>query len=329
LSDGRQSVEQVIDTARKNRIGVIAFTDHDITMGADMFAKAAKSSADVGVVSGIEISSGLPHDLGGGDHSKFHITGLFVDPADKGLEHHTHAVRAAKVERTIKTVQSLNELGFRVSLDKVIAECSGGMIGYPHIVRVMMRDPRNVELVETYRRKMEQAAKQEPDVAMQYKKMILSGPDQYPYTLFFHHDSFVRGLVHASAKQPDMDKSVALIRNAGGVAILAHYYTVSSVITPPILRGFIDQGRLDGVETVFGLFELMPKSRESVQQEREIARDVVARTGCLPGGGADSHCKEDMDLFSQNAAKLGDTVGMARKIILRRNSAANSNLLGP
>jgi len=50
----------------------------------------------------------------------------------------------------------------------------------------------------------------------------------------------------------DMDTSVKLIRDAGGVAILAHFGTIKNKIDIDMLEKFLKEGRIDGVEVISG-----------------------------------------------------------------------------
>lgn len=312
-SDGRQNYAEVLNDSKRLGIGTVAFTDHDIPMGRENFE--VTSTEGVRVISGIEISSGLPKEFGGGHHSKFHIVGLFVDPADIGLADHGQRVLQDRRERTRKTVLALEDAGFAITFEEVETESVGGIMGYPHIVRAMMRKPENVAQIEFYRNRMEIEAEHDPEVGRNYEAMMNAGPSQYPYTLFFHHQAFVRGIVQQSGRQPDMDASVALIRNAGGVALLAHYYSVSDIIGPDLLEKFIISKRLDGLEIIFGLFEFMPGSKESKEKERKQVREIAMRTGCMVGGGADSHRREDLELYAAVAELSGPSIGMYDELI--------------
>src|SRR3972149_3776185 len=85
VSDGLMLYLNTLKICEKCGVGTVAFTDHDSLPGKKTVSELKKYSGPVKWISGIEISSGLPVELGGKPTSKFHIIGLFVNPFDKAL----------------------------------------------------------------------------------------------------------------------------------------------------------------------------------------------------------------------------------------------------
>lgn len=324
-SDGKQTYDQVLETARQYGIGMTAFTDHDTLMPISVVNRL-RGEAMAGWISGIEISSILPSELGNKPHSKFHIVGLFVDPTHIELKQHCQNAAEDKTNRSQRIVAALRGLGFDITVSEVLNKSSGTAIGYPHIVEALLEKDPNKPKLESIRKKMENAAKHDLETRKKYQKMMESGPKQYPYTLLFSSSAFIPGIYQRSNFQKGLDENVNLIRNAGGVAILAHYYSVSDVISPNLLDTLIRDGRLDGIETVFGLFALVDGNPNLFQREQKVTSEIAARRDCLQSGGADSHHQQDIIDFVKLKSFSNRTTNMAETIIKRRKDSSWSSL---
>ena len=121
VSDGKINYEQALDTCVKNKIGVIAFTDHDALPGEKELKELEDlKNHEVEYVIGIELSSGFPKEIGG-TGSLFHIVGLFVDPHNKPLLDYTKTLEESRRVRTQVTITNLQKVGFNISFDDVLA----------------------------------------------------------------------------------------------------------------------------------------------------------------------------------------------------------------
>src|SRR5438309_164072 len=87
-SDGKLSYLEVLKLASENNIGSLAFTDHDSLPTIETLNLLRKENTEVKWSIGIEVSSGLPLELGRKTCSSFHILGLFIDPTNKELIDH-------------------------------------------------------------------------------------------------------------------------------------------------------------------------------------------------------------------------------------------------
>src|SRR5262245_56689114 len=94
-SDGTQTYAQVLETARRCGIGVVAFTDHDMLPSETEVERLRQYDGPVKWLIGCEISSGLPRELGGGPTSSLHVLGLFCDPGNAALREHCARAQAA------------------------------------------------------------------------------------------------------------------------------------------------------------------------------------------------------------------------------------------
>jgi len=119
--------------------------------------------------------------------TEIHILGYFIDWRETALVKKLREIRENRVERIIEMLDRLKEHGVEISLDKVLAKITTGSVGRMHLARVMVEQNVVGTLAETF------------------EKYI--GDDKPCY---------------APHKRVDYRDAIKLIRNAGGVPVLAH-----------------------------------------------------------------------------------------------------------
>lgn len=314
LSDGTQTHMNVLATAERNGFGVVAFTDHDIVPGSDTLAELKQYKGPVKWIVGCEMSSALPRELGGTSHSSFHILGLFVDPHNPALLAYSRTALSARVERMERLVKNLQKLGFAISAEECERQAGDGTVGRPHIVRALLAHPENAQVVEKLRLEVKMRAKGDPVLSARYEAMMRdaekNGEFVYPFYLFLRTDSFIPDIYVEYSHSVDMDETARIIRGAGGVAILAHWWTVKDKITPDMLRTILADKRLDGVE--ISSHHGDPKGGGDAELLRNIARE----TECMVTIGVDAHKAEDFETFAKNPL-VKETPGIVESIINR------------
>ena len=308
-SDGTQSHLEVLEAARRNKVSVVAFTDHDTLPSAADLAKLKAYEGSVKWLVGCEISSGLPAELGGGVTSSLHILGLFTDPTNKELLEHCTKAMAARTRRMEQIVGNLKGLGFTISIEDCLAASGGETVGRPHIVRALNSHPENAAIIEGMKADMEKAAVGSAAVAMDYAHMMERPPSDYPYRLFLSDDAFIPNIYVDYLYSIDLDSAVKLIRGAGGVAIVAHWYTAQRKIDAEMLEGMIRDGRLDGVELMGNPMNGMARRAEP------ILSAMVKRTGCIATYGIDGHREQDMENFVNDQSVASKSIGQTAKLI--------------
>ncbi len=113
-SDGLQSPQDVVQTALRNGVNLIAVTDHDNAIGRGEVKQLAVS-AGIYAVDGIEISA-YEGDL------KVHTLGYSLDfNAPEYIAFYKRLLEAS-VERAADSVKKLNSGGIRITMDEVLAE---------------------------------------------------------------------------------------------------------------------------------------------------------------------------------------------------------------
>ena len=84
------------------------------------------------VVRGCEISAGT--ELG-----ELHILGLWLPENPQPLLEKLAWLRQRRAERNVGIVQKLQDLGYDITIDEVLAAAKGESVGRPHIAEVMLR----------------------------------------------------------------------------------------------------------------------------------------------------------------------------------------------
>ena len=314
-SDGLLNYLEVLDVCAENNIGVMGFTDHD-SLPDEKNVELLKENKNHPTkwVIGIEISSGLPKGMKGSS-SGLHIVGLFVDPFDKDLLEHSKKSFDSRIEGMEKTVKNLKKLGFDITAEQVLKVAGDAAVGRPHIVQAIKSKKKNLKIIEEMMKKMESDAKKDSEIKKKYDKMMKFGERQYPYVLFLSQDSYIKGEYFSYTYRPDFDKCVSLIRNSGGLAFLAHWFTAKNKITEKVLDKLLKENRLDGVETIYGLWTGMNITRTNMNKQRAILKRLAKKHNKLESGGVDAHSKEDFKLFAKEKWYSDWTLGMVEKII--------------
>lgn len=170
-----------------------------------------------------------------------HILGYFVDHTDLRLLAALEHLRSRRLERAREMVDALAAAGFDVTIERVLAHAGEGAVGRSHIARALV-DAGQVESVE-----------------LAFRRLIGRG-----------ERFFIEKRLLSAAE------AVALIRDAGGVAVLAH---------PGISRaddaipGLVHAG-LEGIEAFHA---------EHSDADRERYAAQAARLGLVATGGSDYH----------------------------------------
>src|SRR5205823_1671060 len=123
------------------------------------------------------------------------------------------------------------------------------------------------------------------------------GPTQYPYAMFLGDYAFFPGFKVPYQYWLDFDKSVSLIREAGGIASIAHYATVKNQMDFAKIEGILGDDRVDGMETVYGMWKYGTNEEQDMNEERQMVRELVQKYDRLATGGADAHSQKDLENF--------------------------------
>jgi predicted metal-dependent phosphoesterase TrpH len=204
-----------------------------------------KEAMAVGKEVGVEVVPGVELSAKF-PNGTMHILGFFVDPSDSIFLQRLAMLQEARSQRNPKIVKKLQGLGIEITYDEVVAASGGGQVGRPHFASVLMEKG----YVKT--------------IAEAFEKYLKNGGPAY-----VEKDRF------------SPEESIALIHEAGGVAALAHPFTLHLPVEEMerVLERLTRAG-LNGVEVYYSIH-----SPEQTAQYEQLAR----KWGLVATGGSDFH----------------------------------------
>ncbi len=178
-SDGIKTPRELVDFAIGNGIDILAITDHDTLGGIDEAVQYAKSK-EIQLVPGIEFS--IDYDDG-----SFHLVGLGIDYTDEAILKRTQSLQDARDSRIYHMVGDLKRHKINISVDEVLEESGGGVMGRPHVARVLIKHGYASDMKEVF------------------ANYLVKGKPGY-----------------VSKERISLEEATTLIKNAGGISIVAH-----------------------------------------------------------------------------------------------------------
>jgi 3',5'-nucleoside bisphosphate phosphatase len=133
MSDGTDPPARVVELAAGAGLSALALTDHD-TLDHLPEARAAAEGRGLRLVPGCEVSC----ELAGRAPGSMHLLVFFVDDAPGELRDRLAELQAARDERNVQIVETLNAHGVPITLEAVHAQAGPGSVGRPHIARLLM-----------------------------------------------------------------------------------------------------------------------------------------------------------------------------------------------
>jgi predicted metal-dependent phosphoesterase TrpH len=201
-----------------------------------------------GLEKGIEIITGIEMSSWHGETS-MHILGYNFNHHDTQFDSRLRLLQNGRETRNKRIIENLNNLGIGVELEELQQYSEYGQTGRPHIARLLV----DKGITKT--------------VDLAFKDYLGRGAAAYAERFRFSaHDA------------------IAMIRQAGGVAILAHPASLdpSLLSTRLLLKDLLTVG-LDGVEVYYP-----SHSARAVKALVKMAKDL----GLLMTGGSDFHDSE-------------------------------------
>ena len=262
-SDGTLAPADVVRLAKRRDLSALALTDHDTVNGV---AEAAATAAELGIdfLPGIEISAEYPHP------GTMHLLGYGINPDSPVLRSLTETLLGGRDDRNPKIIAKLQSLNVAITMEEVEAEAKVEQsekkkpIGRPHIAAVLLR--------KGYVSSVKQA----------FDKYLAPG-----------------GLAYFDKERLAPKVALRMIRDAGGVAVLAHpvqlRYTNDGQLDT-VVKDLVDHG-LGGIETI-----------HSDHDDARVAKyaAIAKRYGLVTTGGSDFHGtnKKDIDLGTAKGHRI-------------------------
>lgn len=129
-SDGLYSPAEVLKIAFESGLSAIGLTDHDTVKGLPEAIRAAEKHG-LELVPGVEISV-LEKNR------EIHILGYYPHNTEK-LNAELDDIREERYSRMEKIVQKLNNLGFKIGPEEVLAEAGDSAPGRLHLARLLLK----------------------------------------------------------------------------------------------------------------------------------------------------------------------------------------------
>jgi predicted metal-dependent phosphoesterase TrpH len=262
-SDGTLAPTAVVQLAKERGLSALALTDHDTINGV---AEAAKAAAEVGIdfLPGIEISAEYPHP------GTMHILGYGIDSNSSVLRDLTATLLGGRDDRNPKIIAKLQEHGVAITMEEVETEAKVEQsakkkpIGRPHIAAILLRKGYV------------------SSIKLAFDKYLAPG-----------------GLAYFDKERLPPHTAVQMIRDSGGIAVLAHpiqlRYTNDAQLET-VLKDLVDHG-LAGIEVIHS-----DHDDKLIEQYTGLAR----RYDLVMTGGSDFHGtnKKDIDLGTARGRRI-------------------------
>ena|SRR5665647_344178 len=247
-SDGTQPPAEVVSSAAKAGLDVVALTDHDTTAGWDEAAVAAKAHG-IALVRGIEISC----QHGG---ISIHLLGYLQNRSAPGLVEEQERSRESRETRARRIVELL-ERDFDLHWGDVLKQLKpGATVGRPHIADAMVESG-----------------------------IVASRGEAFAKYL---HDGSPYYLPHYA---PDPVLAVRLLREAGGVAVMAHPFAGA--------RGRVVDDSVIEEMAAAGMAGLEVHHRDHTAGQVKHGLDLAAELGLFVTGSSDYHGEGKPNLLGE------------------------------
>ncbi len=242
FSDGTLTPEELVASAYSVGIRGLALTDHDTTAGLPRFFAACNAQTGVASLKGVG-GVEVSADISCGT---LHILGYGVDPHHPDLVQTLEQIREGRRERNEAIAAKLTGLGMPGTLEEARRFSRGDVLGRPHFAQALV--------ARGYVRSVKEA----------FDRFLARGRPAYAERFRFAPQHCIR-----------------VIREAGGLAVLAHPFTLH--LESAALRQLVNELKatgLGGLEVYY--------SEHTVEQMRQY--EALAREfGLVITGGTDYH----------------------------------------
>jgi predicted metal-dependent phosphoesterase TrpH len=210
------------------------------------------------------------------DGTSVHMLGMLFDRDNSALSEVLATTRDNRLTRMNRIVARLNEAGYEISIEDVLAQLApGATLGRPHLADALIA-----------------------------KKLVASRDEAFAELL--HNNS----KYYISHYSPTPEDAIKLIKQAGGVAVIAHPLASlrGRTISIDSFKSMVEAG-LDGIEI---------SHRDQSEDERELLREVVARYGIIATGSSDYHGNGKLNELAEFTTKPEDFEALEARADARR-----------
>jgi predicted metal-dependent phosphoesterase TrpH len=243
-SDGTLSPPEILEMAVALGLKAVSITDHD-TIAGSAAALAFGVPKSLGFLTGIEISAASP--CGYPSESSVHVLGYGLNLLDSSLNKLLTVLQSFRENRNPRIIERLNTLGMDLTMEELSQVVGDSTAGRPHIAQMMVA-----------------------------KGLADSIDDAFDRFLGKNKPAYVE------KHRVPMKDAIEVIKNAGGIAVLAHPY-LNDVADLDSFESFLlalkDMG-LEGIEAVY------PEHPEAATAHY---CQLAAKHNLLITGGTDFH----------------------------------------
>ena len=210
------------------------------------------------------------------DGTSVHMLGMLFDRDNSALSEVLATTRDNRLTRMNRIIARLNEAGYEISIEDVLAQLApGATLGRPHLADALIA-----------------------------KKLVASRDEAFAELL--HNNS----KYYISHYSPTPEDAIKLIKQAGGVAVIAHPLASlrGRTINIESFKSMVEAG-LDGIEI---------SHRDQSEDERELLGEVVARYGIIATGSSDYHGNGKLNELAEFTTKPGDFEALEARADARR-----------
>ncbi len=253
FSDGSLSPAQILERAVKKGLFAISITDHDTVAGAKE-ALGHGIPEKIEFIAGIEISAAYPPPFE--NTGSLHILGYGIHPDHPAMDRMLEEQRSARSGRNPLIIEKLNALGIPADLDAVAAATGKQEIARPHIAAFLV--------------KTGYAA----DIDNAFDRFLGRGKPAY-----------------VDKYRIPAEEAVLRIREAGGIAVLAHPMLLSETLfdeNPEGLPGKVFENLLDTLIS-YGLSGIEAYYPGHTPAQTAFFVKTAEKRGLLVTGGSDFH----------------------------------------
>lgn len=178
---------------------------------------------------------------------EIHILGYNVDPENKELLEQLKICRESRDGRNEKIISRLQAEGFQITMEDIKPEDPNETIARPHIAKQLMK-----------------------------KKYVSSVKEAFDKYLAEGRSCYVERIM------PTPQEAIALIRNSGGIPVLAHlmYYKKLNAAEKEVLVSELKEAGLEGIEAYYNTYTPV---------EEEYVVSLAKQNALLLTGGTDFH----------------------------------------
>jgi predicted metal-dependent phosphoesterase TrpH len=210
------------------------------------------------------------------DGTSVHMLGMLFDRENAALAEVLSTTRDNRLTRMNRIIGRLNEAGFEITIEDVLAQLApGATLGRPHLADALIT-----------------------------KKIVASRDEAF--TQLLHNNS----KYYISHYSPTPEDAIKLIKQAGGVAVIAHPLASLRGRTVSIdsFKSMVEAG-LDGIEI---------SHRDQSEDERQLLREVVEQYGIIATGSSDYHGNGKLNELAEFTTTPEDFEALEAKADARR-----------